>query len=212
MSVIVEIVKIISPIVVALSAAATAHYAYKGLSIWREQHSEKIESDLATRLLASIYRYRDAIDIFMDEVVSYVPVSHQDAPSFNEEQRRFLGYANLKNDRYNNIISARQKLYDDILTSEALWGEKMRSIVDEISSIEKIAGKRKDHELTKKNPDISRTHKETAEQTLEVLLSPDEISKGISKLIKESEDYLKPKILLQNPNPPPQPNTKENTK
>ena len=203
MSVIVEIVKIISPMVVAISAAATAFfaykgasYAYKGLSIWREQHSGKIESDLATRLLASIYRYRDAIDEFMNPSMALFLDSAESTPHLTKDQRLSRARKNLKNEQYNKVISARQKFYDDILTSEAIWDEAMRTIVEEMYGMESIFLKRVVDRLIMTNPDIDYDKKETAKKSLKKLkMSDDELLEKFAELIKIAEDYLKPKIV-----------------
>ena len=210
----VDIFTMFSAMTVAVSAATTAFFAYNGLSIWKEQHSGKIESDLATRLLASIYRYRDAMEIFMRPLlVEFIPESHEEAPHLSKKQRYFRAYQKFEQKRYDKVISARQKFYDDLLTSEALWGEKMRSIAEEMYRIENVLQQKIRRQLIIQDPDAAIVDKNTAEYALEkVLKSDDELSKEFAEKVKKAEDYLKPKILTQNPNPPTQHNPRKGTK
>ena len=206
MSVVVEIVKLISPMVVAISAAATAFfaykgasYAYKGLSIWREQHSGKIESDLATRLLVSIYKYRDAVNDYANPFIHPLLVPPEYAPNISEQYRPFQVRMNLEKERYEKVDSARQEIYADLLISEALWGKELQviflampvaaeqdirsKIIDLLSSILETIGNEK------------LTNKKEVEQIIEQTKLDKTILEKFDEKIKKAEDYLKPKIV-----------------
>ena len=215
-----EIVTMFSAMVVAVSAATTAYFAYKGLSIWKEQHSGKIESDLATRLLVSIYKYRDAIFDYANPF-TLIQIPQKDTPNLSKEYRATKVRENLENDRHDKVVSTRQEIYADILASEALWGKEMQVIFEGMQLIEKqlkiesdeYMKKLQNHliEITKMSKSKKPMTKQEMGQIWDEIQPNEATSKELKKLVKKAEDYLRPKILLQNQNPPPQLNTKKGT-
>ena len=179
----------------AIAEAVKARYDYKGLSMQEKQDDEKRDSELATRLLTLIYKYRDAMEDFMDSFMVSVPdLPKEEAPHLNKEQRRFQAYANFEQKRSDAVASVRQEFYDDILTSEALWGDEIRKIVEEMHIIEKFARKRVEQQLRTVNPDNSQMARKTSDKILENMKSDEELSKKFNKLVKEAERYLKQKM------------------
>ena len=197
-----EIVTMFSAIVVAVSAVATARYAYKGLSIWKEQHSGKRGYDLATRLLVSIRRYQDAMN---------------DSVNLPEDEKiiELFDHRELQKHLDRNLLSEDP----NVIESEALWDKEMEPIFNKIRQVEKSI-KENDMELSNHlskiqqlpdadgNCNIDKTQLDTKS----IRKEREKLQEQINDLIKEAEDFLKQKIKLENPNPPPQPNTKKGTK
>ena len=210
-----DIITMLSAMVVAVSAATTAYFAYKGLSIWKEQHSGKIEFDLATRLLVSVYKYRDAMDDYIRPFIYSIRFPYENVSDIREEYQPLQVYINLEKERYDKIDSASQEIYADIPTSEASWGNEMRLIFLDMSiQAEEIRGK-----VITQLSEISqkiKNKKLTKKQEVQELLDKEKLDRAISEeffeLVKQAEDYLKEKKVSQNPSPPPQPNTKKGTK
>ena len=200
------------------AAMILACCAIMGLDTWKKRHesdlitskeryesdletsAKQYESDLAIRLLASIYKYRDALNIFIEPgVVNLYPKSHEEAPHLSEKQRLDQAASDLQNKRYDNVISARQKIYPDILKSEALWDKEMRSVVDAMSNVEVIVLKRFTTASIVNNPDSPPEQKQAARDSLKTMLKEpekqnDALLKNIDALVKKAEDYLKQKM------------------
>lgn len=237
MSVVIEIAKIagiiiatiplsvIAKVLFALSAVDTftifgsmativiAVCAVMGLFTWRKQR----DYELAIRLLVSIRKYQDTMRDFADPFMSIGSIIHlwlppEDELNHTEKRKRFEEREKIEYKRHNKVVSARQEFYDDVLRSEVLWGEEIKSIVGEMREIEYTFRQKITHELTTKDPDVEPDEKNDTKQYLETMQSDDELLEEFNKLVKKAEDYLKPKISLQNPNPPTQSNPKENTK
>ena len=180
-----EIIKVISAIIVAVAAVATARYAYKGLSIWKEQHSGKIGSDLATRLLVSIRRYQDAMN---------------DSVSLPDDEKiiELFDHGGLQKYLDRDLLSE----YPNVKESEALWGKEMESIFNKIRQVE---------ESIKKNDTKLSTHlhgiiqipdadgncniDKTQLDTKSIRKEREKFQEQLNNLIKEAEDFLKQKIL-----------------
>ena len=181
-----EIIKVISAIVVAVAAVATARYAYKGLSIWKEQHSGKIGSDLATRLLASIRKYQDA----MNDSVSLPD---------DEEILEFL-YPR-KQQKYQDRNLLLEEIYPSVIESEALWGKEIELIFNKMCKIEESI-KKNDKKLSE-HLHIIRSPEgygefiidETKLNTKSIRKEREKFQEQLNNLIKEAEDFLKQKIL-----------------
>ena len=59
----VAILSMFSDLAITGAAGITAFCAWQGLSIWKRQHKEINEHDLAVRLATSIYQWREAVKI-----------------------------------------------------------------------------------------------------------------------------------------------------
>ena len=182
----------------AIAEAIKARYDYKGLSTQEKQDDGKRDSELATRLLTSIYRYRDAMSGFMNPFITLHPESQKEAPHLSEEQRLYQAREKFENKRNKEVICARERFYDDILTSEALWGDEIRLIVEEMCKIENIVRKRIGYQLMSSNPDETPDKKQEADQMLRVMFegptnSFEALAERFNEQIQKAEDYLKQK-------------------
>ena len=191
----------IAKILFALSFVTTATMIIAcctiiGLDAWKN----KTGFDVARRLLASIYEYRDALNVFIEPgVVVLYPKSHGEEPHLSEKQRLDQAALELQSKRYDNVFSARQKIYPDIVTSEALWDKEMRSIVDAMANVEAIVSKRFTAASIVNNPASTPAQKQAARDSLKAMLKDpkkqnDALLKNIDALVKKAEDYLKQKM------------------
>lgn len=204
-------------IFIILGSVATmtiAVCAVIGLFTWRKQHSAKIESDLAIRLLVSIRKYRDIMGDFADPLTSIASIIHlllprEDDLSHAEKQRMFEEREKIQYKRLNKVVSARQEFYDDVLISETLWGEEVQSIIEEMREIEATFREKTAHELAAANPDAEPEEKDDTKKILEAMPSDEELLVEFDKLVKKAAKYLRPKILTA-PHKPT--NTKKGTK
>ena len=192
-----------SDIIVGLSAALTAFFAWMGLSTWKRQHQGKIEYELARRLLRSVYNYRDAINSARNSSLYYPPVSETDEPNQSEEQRKFAAFRNAYQQCYDIVYEVRREIHPDVLESEALWGKEVRLIIDKMLQLEHKLKTTFEFYLNARNPSSSDSDKEVANIILRenkgVLDArddgKDEFAKDFEKLLGEADDYLKKKLL-----------------
>ena len=188
-------------IFIILGSVATmilAGCAFMGLRSWKKQHSGKTEFDLVIRLLASIYKYRDAVDELINPPDDdLTPDSSENKSSLTEKD--FKERIKRLRDRVHKTKSVRQEFYADILRSKALWGEELRLMVDEMPKLETIAGKIATRKLTVRNPKIidhfGHGTKERIEQDIKDLESDGAIEKRFDVLINKIENYLESKRL-----------------
>lgn len=194
MSVIVDIFMILS----SVATMTIAVCAVMGLSAWKKQHSGKTESDLAIQILASIYKYRDAVDELINPPNDDpTPDSSENKSSLTEKD--FKERIELLRERVHKTKSVRQEFYADILRSKALWGEELRLMVDEMPKLETIASKIMTRKLTARNPKIidhfGPGTRERIEQDIKDLESDGAIEKRFDALINKIENYLESKRL-----------------
>ena len=193
----------ISKAVRAVAEAVKARYDYKGLSMQEKHNSMKIYSEVATSLIDSIHRYRIAVDNSMSMYTillldSNLPKSEHEP---NKVKKRFQGHKNLHREYNDKVVSARKEIDDDISVAVGLWDEEMQSILDEMIEIEEITRKINLNQLTRQNPDASRSEKEYAKQIIEGLKSNGELAEKLLNLAKKAERTLKRKVQLRNTNP-----------
>ena len=72
----------ISNLFIACAAGITAFCAWQGLSIWKRQHKEINDHDLAVRLATSINRVRGAINSARRAADGRPPMLKSDDPEF----------------------------------------------------------------------------------------------------------------------------------
>ena len=78
----VAIFSMISNLFIACAAGITAFCAWQGLSIWKRQHKEINDHDLAVRLATSINRVRGAINSARRAADGRPPMLKSDDPEF----------------------------------------------------------------------------------------------------------------------------------
>ena len=214
-----DIITMFSAMVVAVSAAATAFfaykgasYAYKGLSIWREQHGGKIESDLATRLLVSIYKYREEVEDYTIPFINPDLILPVYAPNLSEIYQPLQAREKFHDESCGKMDSARQEIYVDIFKSKALWGGKILLIFREIN-VEASQIKQKVYaqiyEAYKKIADKKLTTKQEVEQFFDEIKLDKAVADKFNEKVLEAEEYLKSKILTATHKPT---NTKKGKK
>ena len=183
----------------AIATMIIAYFTSIGLPAWKE----KMKYDTTTQLLASIYEYRNAISEFANPFMSLIIDSDEEEPQITEEQKIFEAHKNLKSERFDKMVSARQKIYADISIINVSWSEKLRSIIDEMYKIEIIIRRRTECRLIIANPDIDAGHptRHDAEKELKAMREDptndyEKLQERLDKLVKEAEDFLKPHLVL----------------
>lgn len=194
-------------IIISISAALTAFFAWRGLSIWKKQFKAKIEYNLAHRLLISAYKYRDAISFIRQAgVIYYYSLEDKNNTYLNDQI-----YYNHKCKYYENLLPSiddlKAKIYLNAFESEIHWNSDLRSLVDELARVENdIRNTLKKYlKLSKQRSGMIMYTKDWLETEKKFFVKPgaeDEFSKEIASLIKGIEDFLKPKLELRiDPNP-----------
>ena len=216
-----DIVKIFSVVaaVIAVSLMAKKHLdwplagtatmilagcAIMGLDTWKKRHesdlvtlkerdeadleksAKQYEFDLIIRLLASIYKYRDAINELIKPTID-------DPTLLSEKEEGFGKRLDFLRERVRKTKSVRQEFYDDVLKSEALWGEDLRLMVKEMKELEEIARTIEVKKLIVTHPKADHSTKEDIEQDIKNLESDGAIEKRFDDLFKKAEKYLKEK-------------------
>lgn len=125
-----EVVGVGRDVVVAVAAIVTATVACIGISKWRSEESGKADFDLARRLGAAVYRFRDAIAsarrpfIAADEFPSGAPAgTGKDAAD---------AYAHVFNQRFQGVRQGAGDLRALRNEAEALWGKEIVEKLDKL--------------------------------------------------------------------------------
>ena len=174
------ILAIIASIAVAISAPLTAFIAWKGLNSWKEQHKAraefekerqkaKIDYDLANKTLLAVYEFRNGIDIVRDPLISIQVPTALEAPHLSDEQRLFEGEKNRYEGRLSQLLKPRNKLVENLLEIEVLWGNKPR---DEIIKMIKLSDELINavyHALRERCPDNSEVDKLYGSENLKII-------------------------------------------
>lgn len=135
-----ELVSTISAIIVAGAAIVVAHSAKRGLDTWQRQMRGEDEYKLARELLASLYKYRDAVlDIRSpqgDNPVLYIS-RIRDAKTSKEEARGIADWLLREYERKRSIIEKqKQNIYRDLIVAEALWGNEINMLFHHLLALD----------------------------------------------------------------------------
>lgn len=157
------IFSVIKDIVLTLTAITGAIVAMKGLSTWKRQISGQANYNLSKSLLINLFKYRDIINSIRHPFMSGSELqqpSQEELAKMDEKQVRFYGTHKAYEARWKRIAEVRAEIYANLIEAEALWGDEISKLWEEIA--------KKEHDLLIAlrdcleflNPDVDRRDKE----------------------------------------------------
>ena len=211
----VAIFSMISNLFIACAAGITGFCAWQGLSIWKRQHKEINDHDLAVRLATSIYRWREAVKIARTAPDGRPPMLTSDDPAFGNlvEKGDILGRENFDFERLTIIFQNQKKelleiqelLRVDALISEALWGNELRIIIDKLNELGTKLMVLLESYQQAKNIDRQLYQREAARRLIKKFQDcwfdfkehpeNDTFGKELEDCIKQAEEILKQKMI-----------------
>ena len=135
----VETVALLKDIIIAGAAITGAVVAVKGLGTWQRQLKGQSEYELSRRILATLFKYRDAINRvrhpWMD--VQEMPYPTEDeAKGKSREQISFYGRSKAYQARWDKVQAERTSLYADLLEAEVIWGNELKNLFENVFNLE----------------------------------------------------------------------------
>lgn len=211
----VAILSMISDLFIACAAGKTGFCAWQGLSIWKRQHKEINDHDLAVRLATYIYRLREVIIIIRKAPVGRPPILKSDYPEFKNpaemgkileaDKNSFETLQFVAQKQKKELQEIRESLSVDVLISEALWGDELRIIIDKLNNLGLTLMASFGLYQVAINPDLQLDDREFARQLLgknfdycfDFKEHPenDTFGKELKDCIIEAEEILKQKMI-----------------
>jgi hypothetical protein len=190
----------------ALATIIAVCVAAAGINAWRWQLRATSDHDLARKLLISIYKYREAIKRIRHPVVMTSETSADDNEkrSIDPEVERFQGLSKAYSRRFKAAEDIRIILLSDLLEADVVWGDKLRTIVAQLVTLELELGVYVRSYFMIMNPleadDMRAAHSELQKKRRDVLhddLSEDgdEFTQDFNRRLALSEQYLKGKFI-----------------
>lgn len=201
-----EIVTSLKDLVLISAAITGAVVAVKGLGTWQRQLKGQSEYELSRRILVSLFKYRDAINgVRHPAMWAYEMPSppENEAKDMTQEQIRFYGTSKAYQARWDKVQKERTSLYADLLETEAIWGDDLKTLFKKIFDLEHELATRIRHYLEQINPDRNEASKaavrEIDKKNRDIIYDlsgdkPDEYKKDMLSAIENIEKYLKPKL------------------
>ena len=209
-----EIISAISAIIVAIAAVVAAGLAKKGLDTWRQQMKGKDEYKLSRNLLASLYKYRDAVfDVRRPSL--YIPVSDKDIKkdmtkaTDEQKSKTFNAVRQEYQRKWDIVIKQQHHIYGYLVVAKALWGDELYVLFRKLFGQADILRDATRWMLRLINPDIPKeqavninnpeaSHREYATMRSIVFLEKgnDVFGEQIMQDINPIEQYLKQKLEM----------------
>lgn len=189
-----------SAMIAAVAVACTAYFAKQGMSVWRQQMRGKDEYKLARDLLASIYKFRDAMHDARHPFMTIVEKPPRDeAEHMSSGQIRFYGLSRAYSNRWNKVSKQHRKLYKNWIVAQAVWGDKLVQLVQPLHEQEQELRVAIEEYLELIKPEDQTNVRENAKRLRELRpmlygLPEDEFGQQIENSIKPLEQYLKQKF------------------
>ena len=195
---------VLRDVLLGAAAAATATFAYLGLSSWRKELKGKSEYQLAKDVLKAIYKVREAFKIVRNPAVySYeYPDDMINPHGHLKREYEYEGVAHVYQKRWEKMAEAFQEIEDLHLDAQVEWGPEYQDV------IRKLRRCRVDLQIAiqtmlerKKDPRVGEaTGTDESAEERSVLYNMGEASKHdkftpeIAEAIDEFEKWLRPKI------------------
>jgi len=192
-----EIIAVIKDVILSVAAITGAVVAVRGLNTWQRQLKGQTEHELAKHLLISLFKYRDALSNVRNPVILS---SEMSSPS--NEERQYMSPEKLNayqqsiayQARFKKVIEERSSLYIHGLEAEALWGETVNKMLQNIYVFDRklqlnilLFLKSLDE-----SPRINESHFDT--NIIYARHDKDEFWDGFTSEVTQMEKYLKPKL------------------
>lgn len=130
---------VIGAVISAVTVGAAIYFGRAGLHTWRKQLKGSADHDLARRLLIELYKLRDAIQrarspgIFSFESTPF----EGEVASTDPKQASYDNSARAYRRRLAAMDSARNPLLATMLEAEAVWGGKLKELMEHVFKLER---------------------------------------------------------------------------
>lgn len=195
---------VLRDVLLGAAAAATAFFAYLGLSTWRRELKGKSEYQLAKDVLKAVYKVREAFKFVRNLLIySYeYPDDMKDPHGHLKREYEYEGTAHVYQERWKKVAEAFQELEDLHLDAQVEWGPEYQDVIRKLRSclvdlqiaIQTMLERKKDPRMGE------LTDAEKLEEERSVLYNlgggskHDKFTPEIAEAIGEFEKWLRPKI------------------
>lgn len=191
-------------ILLGLSAAAAALFAYLGLSAWKRELKGKSEYQLAKDVLKSVYRVREAFKHARNPAIYQYEYPEDMTDHFGHLKRehRYEGTAHVYEKRWEIMAKAFQDLEEYHLDAQVEWGSEFQNKIVKLRTcrVNLMIAIQQNLERIK-NPStaaLSPAEQRAEERSVLYNLGPDsnqdKFTLEIEEAINEFEKWLRPYV------------------
>lgn len=107
--------------------------AVEGLYIWKKQLKWNVEYDVARKLLHSIYRIRDGVQIVRNPWLAVHEMNYSGDKSWmTDDEIKIAEKQEAYIKRFSTLSESKQKLLVDVLEAEVLWWKDIKNKLKEL--------------------------------------------------------------------------------
>ena len=189
-----RILEVLGTLLVGVAAIFGAWVAWKG---WKREIRGQTEYKLAVDLLATTYRFRDAIDLARSRLISAheMIIEDEDSTNSSDDMQKFKEMTRAYEKRWKQAMKEQQTIYDNLQSAEVIWGEDVKNLFQDLFAHTTQLLWAIDEYLDSINPPLSE---KLSKETNDILHKPhreeDKFGNEMQRLVTEIEDYLKPKL------------------
>lgn len=195
-------------IVLGLSAASAAIFAYLGLSAWKKELKGKAEYQLAKDVLKSVYRVREAFKIVRNPAIYQYeyPEELQGHHGHLKPESDYEGTAHVYEKRWESMVKAFSELEEQHLDAQVEWGSEFQNKivrlrtcrVDLMIAIQQMLERKKNPRAGAPNTAEEQSEKRSVLYNLGTESKYDKFTPEIDEAINEFEQWLRPYIKHKN--------------
>lgn len=118
-------------VVTSLAAVGAVFVAWLGLSTWKTEARWNADSELARRVIVSIYKYRDSLYAVRHPSMGQreMEIDSTIAEAMTEDQKRRGGVIEAYMRRWEKHDVSRSEMGALLLEAESLWGKELSELV-----------------------------------------------------------------------------------
>ena len=205
-----ENVTVFKDLITIATSTILAYIAFQGLKTWRRQLIGNTEYEHARKLLRTIYRVRDAVNIVRGPFISSlesgtamkeVGIEVKEGDAFDKKLMEKSQEAVYQR-RWKKMIEAMTEYEIEAFEAEALWGtaifERLKPLKQCVNDLNWAVGVLLNPEKQKNNPK-RREEVDSIVYSFDDLTNPETanpFSKKMVQTIGNLEEFLKPKLRL----------------
>ena len=197
-----RILEVLGTLLVGAAAFFGAWVAWKGWKGWKREIRGQTEYKLAVDLLATTYRFRDAINFARHPMISAHEM-FEEGDNFNplDPTQNFKGNARAYEKRWEQVMKEQHKIYNDLQSAEVIWGEEVKNLFQDLFAHGNELLWAMENYLKIINPAPSTEREKLKERLLEKITAilrksadEDKFGDELQRLITKIDNYIKPKL------------------
>ncbi|NDJ81450.1 hypothetical protein GXP65_10470 [Vibrio campbellii] len=196
-----EIVTLVKDVVLGLSALGTFFVAMYGVKSWARELKGKADFEVSRQLIRAVYKFRDEMEYSRSPMTLPNEFPENYDPMNRSSEYKAESWSYVFSNRWKPVVEAVQELEAQGLEAEALWGNEVKGLVQELRKNARLLrvgmqavvdNEMEDNENFSSDPELGKQMRSRVFKPIRD--EQDEITDAVKLSVEKLENYLRPHL------------------